>query len=343
MDIKRLDSGDDDNLHEYDKLVDISLEGTIFHNSWWLNIFKDYYGSSYTIEFYGAFETGNLVAGIPIPIHNKLGIKFVYHPKLTPYLGSFFVDKGIKKKDREISWKKRINEEFAKSLKESGICLSYSFGHNYIDLQPFKWQGFDIEVHYTYVLKLDNLDQIWKNMNRKRRNDINKCYKQNYTIKFGEIKKYIEQNKQTMKRQNHKILGERLWMKVFDECKKHNCCEIFTAYKDDEAMASLFLVWDNKRSYYIGGGIKDNSQGAMSLLMWEAIKYTKEKLNLNEFDFEGSDVRSIEFYFRKFGGNIKPIFFVSENSMKRNIIMKLYNFSSVLQRRSRNWVFEVDS
>lgn len=327
MNIKKLDK---DNLYKYNKLVDISIEGTIFHKDWWLNIFKDYYGNSYNAEFYGIFENDDLIAGMPIPIYDKFGIKFTYHPKLTPYLGTFFMNKSIEKNCREISWKKEINEDFAKVLREKGICLYYSFGYSHIDLQPFKWQGFDIGVHYTYVLDLDDLGKVWKNMNRKRRNDINKSYKQNYNIKFGEIEKYIKLNKETMKRQNHEILGEKLWMRVFDKCKKRNCCEIFTTYKDDEAIASLFLVWDNKRSYYIGGGIKENSQGEMSLLMWEAIKYAKEKLNLNEFDFEGSDVRGIEFYFRKFGGDIKPVFFISENSMKKSMIIKLYNLFSHL-------------
>jgi hypothetical protein len=327
MNIKKLDN---DNLHEYNKLVDISAEGTIFHKTWWLNIFKEYYGNSYNPEFYGTFENGSLVAGIPIPIHNKLGIKFSYHPKLTPYLGSFFMDKGIEKRYREISWKNRINEEFAKVLKEKGIFLYHSFSHNHINLLPFKWQGFDIGVHYTYILKLDDLSRVWQDMDRKRRNDVNRCYKQNYTIQFGEIKEYIKLNKQTMKRQNHKILSEKIWMKVFNECKKRNCCEVFTAYKDNETIASLFLVWDTKRSYYIGGGINEKTQGKMSLLTWEAIKYTKEKLNLNEFDFEGSGVRSIEFYFRKFGGEITPIFFISENSIKKSILMGVYNLFSRL-------------
>jgi hypothetical protein len=63
----------------------------------------------------------------------------------------------------------------------------------------------------------------------------------------------------------------------------------------------------------------------MSLLMWEAIKYTKEKLNLNEFDFEGSDDRGVEFFFRKFGGDIKPIFSISKNSISTIFMIKLYN------------------
>ncbi len=327
MHIKKI--GEDD-LDEYNKLVDESIEGTIFHKSWWLNIFKNFYGNSYCVDFYGIFENDELVAGFPITIHNKFGVKYIYSPKITPYLGTIYKNKNIYKKCTEISWKKEINESFAKTLREKGICLYYSFGHNQIDLQPFRWLDFDIGVHYTYVLKLEQFDKVWDNLDRKRRNEINKCLKQNYNIRFAEIDTYIKLNEQTMRRQNHAIINEKLWLNIFDECKKSNSCEIFTIYNIDEALATLFLVWDSKRSYYIGGGIKDNTQGIMSFLIWQAMKYAKQKLNLNEFDFEGSDVRSIESYFRKFGGDIRPIYFISENSIRKVLILKLYSLVSGL-------------
>ena len=45
--------------------------------------------------------------------------------------------------------------------------------------------------------------------------------------------------------------------------------------------------------------------------MWEAIKFTKEELGLNQFDFEGSMVPPIELFFRKFGGKLTPYYTVS--------------------------------
>jgi hypothetical protein len=109
---------------------------------------------------------------------------------------------------------------------------------------------------------------------------------------------------------------------IFNECSKRGCCKIWTAYLNDEPMASLFLVWDNKRSYYIGAGINQNSRGIMSLLTWNAIKFSKE-LSLREFDFEGSSVPTIEMYFRKFGGVIRPILYIKENSVIVDFILKL--------------------
>ena len=80
-------------------------------------------------------------------------------------------------------------------------------------------------------------------------------------------------------------------------------------------MASLFLVWDEKQAYYVGGGINENSRGLMSYLVWDAIKFSKEK-GLNVFDFEGSDVPSIEQYFRKFGGVIIPVYTIERRRIR---------------------------
>jgi len=321
MDIEKLDHNSFD---LYDQLIDESYEGSIFHKTWWLNIFKEYYGNSYHVDFYGIFENDSLIAGMPVPVNKKFGVKFIHNPKLTPYLGPFF-SKNDMKRSSEISHKKKINSYFAEVLKKNGLILSYSFYDNNVDLQPFLWNGLDGGLFYTYILEVSDLDMVWQNMDRKRRNDINKCYKQNYGVDYGVISNFIELNQNSMNRQSHEVFDKELWTTIFTKCKKNNCCELFTALKDDEPIASLFLVWDDKAAYYIGGGIKDNSQGAMSFLIWEAIKYTKEILNLSKFDFEGSSVQNIEFFFRKFGGDITPKFIVQDDSFKRFIITKLYS------------------
>lgn len=324
MDIKIIDNN---YLQEYDELVDNSMEGTIFHKSWWLNIFKEYYGKSYEIKLYGAFKNNVLIGAIPIPLFHKYGTNFIYPPKLTPYLGPFFLANKEEKTCTKISREKEINDKFTNALKEYGHCLYYPFSHNNLDLQPFKWDNFGIGVHYTYLLKLHNLNKVLDDMDKKRRNDITKRAKQKYTIKNGGIEDNIELINQTMRRQGQPLIDKRILLAIFKECKKHNNCEIFTMYDEtDTPSSSLLLVWDTKRSYYLGSGIRGNSRGDLSLLLLEAIRYTKEKLNLSEFDFEGSDVKSIEFFFRGFGGQLSPLFFIYENSMSQAMLMRTYQF-----------------
>jgi len=334
---------DDDEVSEYDKLVDDSIEGTIFHKSWWLNIFKTYYGNSYEIKLYGAFKNDALIAAMPIPVFHRYGSKFIYPPKFTPYLGSFFIVSKEEKIYKKISKEKEINEKFAIALKKHGHCLYYPFSHGNVDLQPFKWNGFDIGVHYTYVLKLHDLNKILSNMSKKRRWCIRKRSKEGYKIRMGEIKTHIELTNKTMMRQKQPLVDEKILLAIFQEGKKHNSCEVFTLYDEtDIPTASLLLTWDNKRSYYLGAGISENaSQGDMPLLIFEAMRYTKEKLNLLEYDFEGSDVKSIEYFFRSFGGNLVPLYFIYHNSIRRWILMKLYQFYKKWSKRSQriknNW------
>jgi hypothetical protein len=322
MDISVLNSSQ---IDDYDLLVDNSIEGSLFHKSWWLDAIRNNSKVSCEIKYYGLFEHEKLMGAIPIPIFKKFGVKFIHNPKLTPYLGSIFLDDNSKltKKSLEISRKKEANIKFAEELKRHGFCLYYSFGNNHVDLQPYKWQGFNIAAHYTYYLNLNDLDRIWADIDRKRRHDITRNAN-SISIRFGEIEEYINLYSETMNRQNHMSLNAKIWKAIHDICKERNQCEIFTAYLDNEAIASLFLVWDSNRSYYLGGGIKENSRGAMSRLIWEGIKYSKEKIGLKEFDFEGSDVMNIEFFFRKFGGDIRPIFFISEDSILCYSTIKAY-------------------
>jgi len=320
--IKKLDKGD---LPKYDELVNNSVEGTIFHKSWWLDSLKDYYGDSYRVNFYGIFEGDNLISGVPIPIHSKFGMNIIYNPKLTPYLGPFHVYKSDKIKNYgEKTRKKKINEDLAKILSDLKNCMYYMFNYHTIDMQPFIWNDFNIDVHYTYILNLKDLNKVWNDIDKTRRHDINKCSKLGYNVVLDTIDDFIELNKRTMERQGLEVLNKELWLAIFNGCKIHDSCKVFTIYKDQLAIASLFLVWDNKRSYYLSGGINNNSEGTMSLLMWEAIKYTKEELGLNEFDFEGSDDIGVELFFRKFGGDIKPFFSISKKSIKIALAMKFY-------------------
>jgi len=42
----------------------------------------------------------------------------------------------------------------------------------------------------------------------------------------------------------------------------------------------------------------ESHHGASAIAMWEAIKFTKEELGLNQFDFEGSMIQPVEQFFR---------------------------------------------
>ena len=74
--------------------------------------------------------------------------------------------------------------------------------------------------------------------------------------------------------------------------------------------AGLF-VWDSTVCYYLLGGTDPDlrNSGAMNLLIFEAFGRAADR-GLTTFDFEGSMIEPIEFFFRSFGAAQVPYFAV---------------------------------
>ncbi len=309
----------------WDALVDNSAYGTLFHKSSWLKAC----GRRFTI--YGYFKNKDLLAGVPLVYRTILGFKRASQPALTPYSGIIFRKQDLKYVKR-ISREKDVLCSFAKRLKNEYHSCTFRFAPGAIDLQPFIWEGYYIVVSYTYMINLNNsLADIWSSMEDTRRNDIRKAEKDGIMI---DISDNFEQAfclvEKTYTRQKRKATFKSSAFNYYDVLKKKNQCKCFFA-KDinHEPIAVVFIIWDNKRCYYLLGGYDSDKShhGASALAMWEAMKFAKIELGVSEFDFEGSMVRPIERFFRKFGGEQIPLYSVSwENSIIKNLRKIYHNY-----------------
>lgn len=80
---------------------------------------------------------------------------------------------------------------------------------------------------------------------------------------------------------------------------------VILSMRDEEGnlYASMFLIWDSKRAYYHLAGMNPElrKNGASIRLIWECIKYSKETIKAEIFDFEGSMIPNLERVRRNFG------------------------------------------
>jgi len=300
----------EDEFSLWDELVDGASNGTIFHKTFWLK------ASGREFVIYGYFKGGELFAGIPLTYHRKWGFKIATQPALTPYSGIIFKNLDTKYVNR-LSQEKMISCETAKVLKQKNNLIKFNFPPGSPDLQPFIWEGFSTGIRYTYIISLESsLEDIWNSMDNRRRNDIRKAERDgliiipsdDFTQTFKLVEKtFARQTKDIQFKKNafsyNKILGQR-----------KQCKSFLTKNKDGEAIAVVYIIWDNQRSYYLLGGYdtERSHHGASALAMWEAIKFSKEILKLKEFDFEGSMIPQVEQFFRKFGGKFIPYYIVSK-------------------------------
>jgi len=294
---------------DWDKFIAQSPQGTLFHKSYWLK------ASGREFRIYGYFKGEELLAGLPVVVSvTRLGIKCASHPVLTPYLGVIFRERKAKYVKR-ISEEKEMSTAIAARIKEDFDSIYFQFTPFSTDLQPFIWQGFSTDVRYTYLLELDDLANVWKGMDAKRRNDITRAEKDGIYVKssndFNQTFGLVEK---TFERQEKQATFKSTAFKYNEILSQNGQSISFLARnKEGEAIATVYIVWDEKRSYYLLGGYDPEKRhhGGSAIAMWEAIKFTKEKLGLNQFDFEGSMIQPVEQFFRKFGGKLTPYYTVS--------------------------------
>lgn len=296
-------------IAEYDDFIQSNIS-PIFHQTWWFKCVKEFYGNKLKFKFFSIRQDNEILSVIPIPIRRKYMLNVVVNPILTPYLGPLYSESILKgRRTKVLSKVKEINNLFSKVFKKVYIYRFFPYWFNTY-LLPYKWEGFHVGVSYTYTVDLtQSLENIWKEIDKKRKWDIRKAEKMNLEIVEDEINDFIRLSKLTFERQRKDLDLDRIWKLLFRECKRRGLCKIWTAYLNERPIASLFLVWDSEWGYYLGGGIDENSRGAMSLLIWNAIKFCKSK-GLKVFDFEGSEIPSIERYFRKFGGILTPVYYI---------------------------------
>lgn len=303
--VKRLEASEYD---DWDSFVAESSQGTLFHTSYWLRV------SGQEFRIYGYFKGSELLAGLPLVSNvSNFGVKRAYHPYLTPYLGIVFKENKAKYVKR-ISDEKDICRDIAKSIKDDFGLIHIEFTPFVLDLQPFIWEGFTSGVKYTYMLELGDLENVWNEMDARRRNGIVRAEKDGIYVEIGDdFKQVYATVEKTFGRQNKNIHFRSAAFGYNEVLGQRNQCKSFlTKSKSGNTIGAVYIVWDEKRSYCILSGYDSeaNHRGAYGLAMWEAIKFTKNKLGLNQFDFEGSMLQPVEQAFRKFGGKLTPYYYV---------------------------------
>lgn len=297
---------DKDELSQWDELVNNYPERVIFHERGWLE------SSQSEIRYYGCYAGEALVAGLAIAKEKRFGNWVATMPPLTPYLGIIW-DHDKSKYVTRLSKQKNISSLFAQRLKQDFAFVSIRFLPGLRDIQSFFWEGYKLGVRYTYIINLSqSLEEIWLNMDAKRRNDIRKAEKDGlYVKRTSTVVQVYQLVDLTFKRQSRIFGADASVLNCFNWLGANGKCQFFvTKNAQGNDIAGVGLAWDHETAYYLIGGYdyREKHHGGSALALWEAIKYSKEALKLKRFDFEGSMVPDIERFFREFGGELTPYF-----------------------------------
>lgn len=288
--------------------IDQSPQRSIFCYPWWLKAVTD---DQYS---YAVATKGEAIKGV-IPYYHtrKWGVKLNTMPPYSQMLGPLLPE---------------MQGKYATVLSKEHKYLDHLIqelpGANYYNIRlhpsltnwlPFYWNGFQQSTRYTYILPdISDIDEVWDGMRSNIRREIRKAEDE---VKVGQednIDLLIRLRNMTYERQDtDPSHSADLILRVYQACQEQDRGRLFFARdSQDRPHSGLFLIWDDRMAYYLIGGSDPElrTSGAASLVMWEAVKFASEFVT--RFNFEGSMIRSIERFFRGFGGRQWPYMAVSK-------------------------------
>ena len=266
---------------------------------WWLDAVCDEWDVALTMR-------GDQLAGAwPYVIEDKWSIAFRRNPRMTPYLGPWiFYPADIKDTNRD-SYEHDVMEQLMSQLPEADVwTLAQYPGAKQAGL--FRHYGLRIEVQQTFLLSLKPAeDVLFHQFKEPLRRNIRAAEKDiTITADPSCVKELFNFQKTTLFKKRVNQLHTLAEMKeLLKPCIDHNSGTLWVARQGDVVQAIIWIVWDEKTSYYLMGAKNpavDNYR-AMSLLLWHAIKEARKRGN-ETFDFEGSMDPGVERFFRSFCG-----------------------------------------
>ncbi|MDP2061180.1 MAG: GNAT family N-acetyltransferase [Flavobacteriaceae bacterium] len=233
-------------------------------------------------------------------IGTKIGM-----PKITPYMGVYLtIPEGIKNTSRS-SLEKKVTTALIEAMPGQNY-FSVRFHKSFTNWLPFFWKGFVQQTMYTYIISdISDLNKVFLNFKSSVRNKIRKA-EQIVTVETSEdIETFYRLNKMTFDRQGMQIGYDLMNLRKMDRAFSENNARIifFAKDKDNRFHSALYLTYDQNSAnvHLVGENPELRSSGSGALLVWEAIKYTRNELGLTQFDFEGSIIEKIEENRRSYG------------------------------------------
>jgi hypothetical protein len=271
----------------------------VFLQPWWLDAVNPAWQAVIT-------QKGDHITGIwPYIIDQKLGVKLLRTPLLTPYLGPHvFFPADMKESNRDSFEHDTITALINQLPNVPVWALSMFPGLKQVGL--FKNYGLDAQVKQTFLVDLSTSeDTIFSNLKESIRRNIKAAAKEITIVNDAAyLPQLYQYQKSTLNRkqaaQPHTMQHMQRFM---DACIAHNSGALWVARKGDEVTAIIWNVWDARTSYYFMGAQNPASHNAaaMSALLWHCIAQAKLRQN-QVFDLEGSMDPGVEKFFRGFGG-----------------------------------------
>lgn len=305
----------------WDALVSKSPHGTVFHHSWWLAATAN----SFRI-LVARNEEGDLVGGLPLPSKSVGGLRLLHSPTLTPYLGPVFDLSGAAGVCEQLHLMRSCGEALARAIGPFD-SFRYIAGADAPDLQGFLWAGFRASLAYTFRFSSkQSVTEISKSMTRTHMQKLTKAKRLNLDVsREGTLETLLELNKMTFERKGTAApFDAGLVLRLWEAAHARGQATLYVAKTEkNEPVAALLTVHDERTTYQIISGFNPAFPDVpgQNVVLWTALQDAIEAGR--NYDFEGSSLRGVETFYRRWGCQAVPVWKIEKAGTIRGSLTHL--------------------
>lgn len=287
-----------DNIDNYDKMIDDSINGTCFAYSWFMKL----KGTDRVLKI---MDGSSLVGVMPLFLSAD-GTTINQSTMYIPYGGPVFftLPDNTRNKIRRI---REIEELIGNYLKNHFDNFSFSLDPYIVDIMPFIRMGIIPELRYTYKIDLTlGIDRIHECFGQDRKKEIRICKREGIEFYLDEDIEYFDCNRCVEWEKKYGFPSSSLFVKEYVKlCIKNKRGMCFIAKKDSEIYGAVFTAWDKNCAYILYSYFDhshEKDRGVIAFLYYNIFVYLSN-IGIKEIDFEGSVYPSVEKFNISFGAN----------------------------------------
>ncbi len=293
------------------------LAPTIFHEAWWLDIAT---GGRY--EMAEVRSGGKRLGWLPYFLQRQFGLKFSIPPRMTHFLGPA-VDAGGGGMEAEAHQRACVTRELLAKLPPATL-YHYKCGRNIGDAVAFQLENFATSVQFTQELMPLPADMLWRNMRKKKRSQIRRAQEVLAVSGLDDLElfwRFYVENLERRGLRNYYVRNDIL--RGLEQSLSRQRGQIYAARDRAGALAAaIWCIWDSACAYYFMSSRTARAHdGAVSLLLWEAIKDAAQRGLI--FDFDGFSNHESVAFFGGFGGSFQPRYRATRTSTFGRLIWEV--------------------
>jgi len=274
----------------------------IFSQAWYLDTVCD--GGTWDVVL--VERGGKIVATMPYFVKRKAIFDYITQPHLCKWLGPYIIPEF-----RRLKQEQKLLPELIAQLPKVAV-FNQNFHYQLENWMPFMWADFQQTTYYTYVIDLSNLEKAYQNIDGNYRRSIQQLPESLKIVHDRSIQEFYEVSKMSLERKSVAFPFSLAFLKKFDEVmqKQDQGKPFFVVDEKDQIHSATYLVWDQDTAYTVMSSddpkLRKSNSGLF--LTWETMKFTKEVLGINQYDFVGSMLPEVQTVRRKFGARQVPYF-----------------------------------